>query len=160
MRRTFSFFMVFSLFVALSSFSVTTEKKSKKEAETAARTEKVVQRYENILKSVNYDMEKFLNLSPKEYRKLTGEKLSLKEGFELKLVQKQLKKQMSAESMGTPGEFPQWAYVVLVILGLGFIPIGIRSGWNGNDWWINILLTLCFWLPGVIHGLLIMKKYY
>ena len=58
------------------------------------------------------------------------------------------------------GGMPKWAYILLVILGLGFIPIGVMSNWTGNDWWINILLTLCFWIPGVIHGLIVMKKYY
>lgn len=160
MKKYIGYLLAVSLFLSLSSFSVTSPKKSKKEEEIAAKTEKVIQRYGNILKAVDYDMEKFLTITPKEYRKLTGEKLSLKEGFELKLVQKQLKNQMNATSMGTPAPFPQWAYIVMVILGLGFIPIGIRSGWNGNDWWINILLTLCFWIPGVIHGLIIMNKYY
>jgi uncharacterized membrane protein YqaE (UPF0057 family) len=58
------------------------------------------------------------------------------------------------------GNMPQWAYIVLVILGRGFIPIGVMSGWEGNDWWVNLLLSICFWIPGVIHGLIVMKKYY
>lgn len=159
MRRTFSYFIAFSLFFALSSFSVSTEKKSKKEAKMAASTEKVLQRYENIFKSVNYDMEKFLNLSPKEYRKLTGEKLSLKEGFELKIVQKQLKKQMT-NGAAAGGGLPKWAYIVLSIIALGWLAIGIQSDFTGNDWWISLLLYFLFIIPGIIYSLIVMKKYY
>ena len=52
------------------------------------------------------------------------------------------------------------AAIVLVILGWGFIPLGILSDWKGNDWWMNLLLTFLCWIPGVIHGLAKMKNYY
>jgi uncharacterized membrane protein YqaE (UPF0057 family) len=107
---------------------------------------------------VRAQLESFVNMTPKDFKKMTGKKLSLTEVIKLKVAQKKVKKHMLAAD----GEekFSKTGYIILVILGLGFIPIGILTDWKGNDWWINLLLSLACWLPGVIHGLVTMKKYY
>lgn len=145
------------LLVFLCSFLSPEKKKSNADARKEARMERIVNTYKPVLEKLNYDMEKFANITPKEYRELTGNKLSIKESIELKQVQKVVKK---ATNPAADGDIPQWAYILLVVLGWGFIPIGIMSGWEGSDWWVNLLLSFCFWLPGVIHGLIVMKKYY
>jgi len=120
-------------------------------------------------------------ISMKDLEALSGKKMSFSEKIAYKSGQRSLRKNIHADgtldknfvkkmaktnksSTGSPyaegGNIPQWAYIVLVIFALGFIPIGVMSDWKGNDWWINLLLTLCFWIPGVIHGLIVMKKYY
>ena len=100
----------------------------------------------------------FLQLTPQKYLLLTGDKMSLADIIKLKIAQQNVKQQI----MKASGEekMPKAAYIVLVICFLGFIPIGILSDWQGNDWWINLLLSLMWWVPGVIHGLITMKKYY
>jgi uncharacterized membrane protein YqaE (UPF0057 family) len=102
------------------------------------------------------DLNSFLSLSPKAYKELTGQKMSLKEKLSLKLTQKMLKKQTRKEEGGS---LPQWAYIVLSILWLGWLAIGIKSNWKGNDWWISLLLYLLYF-PGLIYSLIVMKKYY
>ena len=146
------------LFVLFSSFVIVEKDKSKVDKKTSARLEKIINRYQPALAALNYDLDAFVKLTPSKYRHLTGKRLGLIESIELRQIQKAVKKSMNPAAEG--GGIPKWAYILLVILGLGFIPIGIMSDWTGNDWWINILLTLCFWIPGVIHGLIVMKKYY
>ena len=104
---------------------------------------------------VQMGMNQFLSLTPSKYEKLTGQKLGLKKSLELKAAQKYLKKKMAADE-----KIPKGLYIVLAILGLGWIALGVLSDWTGNDWWVNLLLTLLCWLPGVIHALVKMKDYY
>ena len=101
-------------------------------------------------------MDQFLSLTPSKYKKLTGHKLGLKKSIELKAAQKFVKMKMSAAS----GEMSKGLYIVLAILGLGFIGLGVLSDWSGNNWWVCLLLSLLCWLPGVIYALVKMKDYY
>jgi uncharacterized membrane protein YqaE (UPF0057 family) len=103
------------------------------------------------------DLNSFLTLSPKSYKELTGQKMSLKEKLSLKVAQKMLKKQSRKEE---GGKLPKWAYIVMSIFALGWLAIGIRSNWKTNDWWISLLLYLLFYFPGLIYSLIVMKKYY
>ena len=113
---------------------------------------------EDVTRIFNDNLQAFLQLTPREYHKLTGKKLTLAETVKLKAAQKMVKSQLDkADGEDT---FPKGGYIVLVILGWGFIPLGILSDWKGNDWWVNLLLTALCWLPGVIHGLVKMKDYY
>ena len=112
---------------------------------------------EDLQNVFNENIETFLALTPKSYKELTGKRLSIKEIIQLKAAQKMLK---SKKSEGGEDTFPKGAFIILTILGWGFIPLGILSDWKGNDWWVNILLTMLCWLPGVIHALSKMKKYY
>lgn len=103
------------------------------------------------------DMDAFLKLTPGDYKKITGKKLSIKEMVELKAAQKYMKSKMKK---GAEDKLPKAVYIILVILGWGFLALGLVSDWKGNDWWVNLLLTLLCWIPGVIHGLIKMKNYY
>ena len=49
---------------------------------------------------------------------------------------------------------PQVQKLIAIILAFIFPPLGVLFG-NGTvtDFVINIVLTLCFWLPGLIHAL-------
>lgn len=100
-------------------------------------------------------LDAFLNMTPATYKQMTGKKLGWFKSMELKMVQKQLKKQTAKQ-----GDLPQWAYIVLSILALGWLAIGIRSDWKGNDWWIALLLYFLFIIPGIVYSLIVMKKYY
>ena len=106
----------------------------------------------------DFDYNEFLSLTPKAYRELTGKKMTLKEKISLKVAQKMIKKQNTMAAAG--GTLPQWAYIVLSIIALGWLAIGVKSNWSGNDWWIALLLYFCFVIPGIIYSLIVMKKYY
>lgn len=113
---------------------------------------------EDVTRIFNDNLQAFLSLTPREYHRLTGKKLTFAETVKLKAAQKMVKSQM--DNADGEDKFPKGGYIVLVILGWGFIPLGILSDWKGNDWWVNLLLTALCWLPGVIHGLIKMKDYY
>ena len=51
-------------------------------------------------------------------------------------------------------------YILLAIIGWGFLGIGLMSDWDGNEWIIALVLTALCWLPGVIYTLAKMKNYY
>jgi uncharacterized membrane protein YqaE (UPF0057 family) len=104
---------------------------------------------------VKMSIDQFLSLTPAKYKKLTGEKLGLKKSMELKAAQKLVKSKFAGDEGISKG-----LYIVLAILGLGWIALGILSGWSGKDWWLNLILTLLCWIPGVIHALVKMKSYY
>lgn len=50
--------------------------------------------------------------------------------------------------------------VVLYILALFLPPVSVflKRGFHG-DFWINILLTIIGWIPGVLHAWYIITKY-
>ena len=98
-------------------------------------------------------VEEFLALTPKSYKEMTGKKLGLKKTLQLKAAQKYVKKN-GAE------DIDKGLYIVLAILGLGFIAMGLMDDWEGQNWWINLILTFLCWIPGVIHALIKMKDYY
>jgi uncharacterized membrane protein YqaE (UPF0057 family) len=58
------------------------------------------------------------------------------------------------------GDLSKGLYIVLAIFGLGFVGMGILDDWKGNDWVIALILSVLFWLPGLIYALIKMKKYY
>jgi uncharacterized membrane protein YqaE (UPF0057 family) len=97
----------------------------------------------------------FLSLTPARYRQMTGKKLGFFKSMELKMAQRQMKKKMDEG-----GDLPQWAYIVMAIFWLGWLAIGVRSNWKGNDWWITLLLYFLFWIPGIVYALIVMDKYY
>ena len=101
-------------------------------------------------------VQQFLSLTPAKYKELTGKKLGIKKSLELKAAQTLLKKKMSSRA----ADIPKGLYIVLAILGWGFLAIGLLTDWQGNDWWINLLLSLLCLIPGIIHALVNMKKYY
>lgn len=101
-------------------------------------------------------MDEFLTMTPKKYREMTGKKLGLKKSIELKLAQKMVKKAVKKSA----GDIPQGLYIVLAIFGLAWIAMGVMDNWEGTNWWVNLLLSLLFILPGLIHALVVMGNYY
>jgi uncharacterized membrane protein YqaE (UPF0057 family) len=55
---------------------------------------------------------------------------------------------------------PKILYIILALLGLGWLAMGINSNFRGSDWIIGLVLSLLFWIPGFIYTLVKMKKYY
>ena len=101
-------------------------------------------------------LEQFLTLTPAKYKELTGKKLGFRKTLELKAAQKIVKKHMAKGS----GDISKGLYILLAILGLGWVAMGIMDDWDGSDWIVNLVLTVLCWLPGVIHAFIKMKKYY
>lgn len=100
-------------------------------------------------------VEDFLALTPAKYKQITGERLGWFSSLKLKAAQKVFKKQANKG-----GEISKGLYIVLAIFGLAWVAMGVMDDWGGSDWIINLLLTFLFWLPGLIHALIKMKKYY
>ncbi len=104
---------------------------------------------ENV-KAIN--MEAFLALTSEKVEELTGKKMNFAEKIALKMSQKKAKR--------AGGEIPKGLYIVLAIFGLAWIAMGVMDDWKGSTWIVNLILTFLFWLPGLIHALIVMKKYY
>jgi Proteolipid membrane potential modulator len=102
------------------------------------------------------NLEQFLDMTPKKYREMTGKRLGLKKTMQLKAAQKAVKK----ASKGGETEIPKGLYIVGALLGWSWLIMGLLDDFQGNNWWVNlILLMLCF-IPGVIHAFIKMKDYY
>lgn len=99
----------------------------------------------------------FLNMTPKKYKKLTGEKLGWKNTLKMKAAQKILKKKMKK---GKDEPISKGIYVLLALLGWGFLAMGILDDWEGNNWLTCLLLTFLCGIPGIIYALIKMKEYY
>jgi uncharacterized membrane protein YqaE (UPF0057 family) len=97
----------------------------------------------------------FKNLTPSKYKKLTGKKLGFKNSLKLRAAQ-----MFISEDTTTTSDIPKGLYILAAFFGLGWLVIGLFDDWNGSDWIINLVLTLACWLPGLIHALIKMKKYY
>ncbi|MBP6688223.1 MAG: YqaE/Pmp3 family membrane protein [Lacibacter sp.] len=98
------------------------------------------------------NMDAFLSLTPEKVKEMTGKKMSFGQKIALKMAQKKAKR--------AGGEIPKGLYIVLAIFGLAWVAMGIMDDWSGSTWIINLVLTLLFWLPGLIHALIVMKNYY
>jgi hypothetical protein len=76
--------------------------------------------------------------------------------MQLKAAQKAVKK----AAKGGETEIPKGLYIVGALFGWSWLLMGLMDDFQGNNWWVNlILLCLCF-LPGVIHAFIKMKDYY
>lgn len=164
MRRIFmrSLLTLVALSVVISSFAFATASSVAPTANKANNVWAMQFKDAPEVKALSPDMlklgiDQFLSLTPSKYKKLTGHKLGLKKSIELKAAQKLLKKRLAAEG-GT--DIPKGLYIVMAIFGFGWLAMGLMDDFKGNDWWVNLLLTLLCWLPGVIHALVKMKKYY
>jgi uncharacterized membrane protein YqaE (UPF0057 family) len=100
-------------------------------------------------------LDQFLSLTPKKYKEMTGEKLGLKKTLQLKAAQKFIKKELKREA-----DIDKGLYVLLAILGLAWVAMGVMDDWSGSDWIVNLILYALCYLPGLIHALTKMKKYY
>lgn len=79
---------------------------------------------------------------------------------EFKAQKKMSKFQRLLQKAGGEGKLSKGIYILLAILGLCFIGIGLVTDWEGSDWIIGLVLSLLFWLPGLIYALIKMKSYY
>ncbi len=100
-------------------------------------------------------VEDLLSLTPKEYRRITGKKLSLKETIALKIAQKKIKKELKKGQSRDSIPVSKGLFIVLAI----FVPIaavimmGIADEWSGNRWWIALILYALCYIPGLIYTL-------
>ena len=106
----------------------------------------------------NMPFDQLMNLTPSEYKKMTGHRLGFKNSIALKAAQKAMKN--TTTTSGGGAAISKGLYIVLAIIGLGFIGIGVNSSWEGSAWIIGLILSLLFWLPGFIYSLIKMKDYY
>jgi hypothetical protein len=97
----------------------------------------------------------FLSLTPAKYKAMTGKRLGLKKSLALRSAQKVVKNKLA----GGP-EVSKGVYILLAILGWGFLAIGLLTDWKGNEWLYCLLLGFLCWLPGVIYAFAKMKNYY
>ncbi|MFY7880278.1 MAG: YqaE/Pmp3 family membrane protein [Lacibacter sp.] len=103
------------------------------------------------------DVQNVLSLTPSKVQEMTGKKMSLKEKIALKFTQAKLKKEFKK---GGSGSIPKGLYIVLAIFGWAWLAMGIMDDFSGQNWWLNLILTFLFWIPGFIHALIVMKQYY
>lgn len=54
----------------------------------------------------------------------------------------------------------KWLYIVLSVFWLGWLAMGLNSGWKGFPWILSLILYCVFWLPGLIYSLIKMHTYY
>jgi uncharacterized membrane protein YqaE (UPF0057 family) len=111
----------------------------------------------------------FSTMSIKEAEKLTGKKFSLANKLGFKIVQKKLRKSISSDgniTVNSNGKskagasIPKVLYVIMALVGLGWLAMGILDNFSGSNWWIGLLLYFLFFIPGVIFTLIKMKDYY
>lgn len=123
-------------------------------------TEKAVN--ENNLQGIvdsKMSTEDFLKLTPKKVKKNLGRSLKIKEVLALKAAQKAVKKEVNTQN-GNDADISKGIYILLAFLGWAWLVMGLMDDWSGSDWVVNLILTILCWLPGFIHALVKMKKYY
>lgn len=107
-------------------------------------------------------VESFLALTPKKIREKTGRKLKLKEVIGLKIAQKKIKKQMRRAKKGKKAEISKGLFIICAI----FVPLaaiifmGVMDDWEGNNWWVALILYALCYFPGLIYTLTKVKDYY
>ena len=77
---------------------------------------------------------------------------------ERKVIVKESKKELKAyKSAKKAGKEPSTNTLLLVILAILLPPLAVylHQGEINSKFWISLLLTLLFWLPGVIYALII-----
>jgi hypothetical protein len=83
----------------------------------------------------------------------TEKKLTLKEKIALK---KEIKKNTNTKEP----EISKGLYILLAIVGFGWLGMGILDDFEGEKWLISLLLYCLVGLPGLIYTLIKMKNYY
>jgi uncharacterized membrane protein YqaE (UPF0057 family) len=98
-------------------------------------------------------MEQFTKMSVKDYETVTGKKMNLLEKLSFKFTQQQMKRELKKQS----GSDASTNTLLLVILAILLPPLAVylhENALNGK-FWLSVLLTLLFWLPGVIYALIV-----
>lgn len=75
------------------------------------------------------------------------------EGMVKKAAQKMLKKQLR-KATSKPMDDGQLLYIIIAFF-IPFLGVALYEGEITGHFWISLLLTLLFWLPGFIYALLI-----
>jgi len=99
-------------------------------------------------------VKQILAMTPASIEKQTGKKMNFVQKAQLKIAQKHIAKHSEATDLEQP------IYILLAIVGLGWLAMGLLDDWSGNNWIIALVLSLLLWLPGVIYSLIKMKDYY
>ena len=105
---------------------------------------------------LNLGLQNFLTITPKDYRVKTGKRMGIVNAVKLKAAQKYVKKRLKKDGE----DISEGVYILLAILGLGWVAMGLLDDWDGSDWIVNLILTALCWLPGLIHALVKKKNYY
>lgn len=107
-------------------------------------------------------LEELAAMTPKEYRRLTGERLSLRETIALKVAQKKLRKHLRRDQEER-GEIPvpKGVFIILAILvPIGaVVMMGVADDWEGSRWWVALLLYVLCYFPGLIYTLTTINDY-
>jgi len=114
----------------------------------------------NVLQEM--DLEEYLSMTPKKYKKKYGKKLGIKNTIHMKMTQKLIKRNMKkadAEKRASD-DLSKGLYILLAFLGLGWLAMGLLDDFDGSNWIICLVLYLLLWLPGFIYTLVKMSDYY
>lgn len=96
-------------------------------------------------------IDKLKDMSVSDVEFVLGKKLTLKEKITLKYVQNKLKK----SSKGGDDYDPILIYVLCFFIP----PLAVFLVYDiGNEFWVNIVLTLLCGIPGIIHAFIICAK--
>ena len=82
---------------------------------------------------------------------------NLKKEFKM---QKKVEKIKKFLQKGGSDKLSKGLYILLAIIGWGFLGMGLVSDWEGSDWIICLVVSFLFILPGLIYALIKMKNYY
>ena len=119
-----------------------------------------VQQFSSEMSTSDMDLDDFLSMTPKKFKQKTGKKLGVKKSLQLKAAQRAIKKKMKKMKKAGNEDISSGLYVLLAILGLGWVAMGVMDDWSGNNWIVNMILTVLCWLPGLIHALAKKKDFY
>ncbi len=93
--------------------------------------------------------------SAPQFSQAFGQQLTLKQQLTFKVAQKAVKAQNPAKS-----DISKGLYIVLTIFGLGWLAIGLASGWE-SEWWKCLLWSIfTLGIGGLIYAFVKMKNYY
>jgi uncharacterized membrane protein YqaE (UPF0057 family) len=151
-----NFLLLLFTFFALSAFAFDANTSHSNAAPTADVSKLAPEVTEWSPEMARLTLDRFLNMTPKDYKKITGEKLGLKRTVALKMAQHKIKKHLHGSS---PEDLDKTLYIVLAIF-IPFVAVGIATDWKGSDWVIALLLSLLCGIPGIIYALIKMKTYY
>lgn len=95
------------------------------------------------------DPAKTFRLAVKEFRKLPKSEKKAR----LKEVKKQIKEFKKNRRAGA--ERPDQTLLIILAILLPPLAVYLHQGEVNNKFWLSLVLTLIFWLPGVIYALVV-----
>jgi|GEM_PF-2336561 len=120
-----------------------------------------------------FDSEDILQLTPKAYQERTGKALSFQELVTLKKYQEELRAALPPDQ---EPKIDKTIYILLAVIGLGFLGIGLNTDWEGMEWIYALLMIVigsvgggffgCFlfsivgYFLQLIYSLRLMKRFY